>query len=149
MGLASTSKGFAYAVLEGPDRLVAWKLLRLPSRRVPKALSAALKRMQPLFVAFNMGAASAKRTRGRFFRHYARAACAADGTLLIPVKGLRSRAVRRSSKWHVAQELAVDFKELSLRVPKPRRAWESEDDRIGIFMALAAAVAAWRSFKGA
>jgi hypothetical protein len=151
MGLCSTGKGFAYAVLEGPRRLVGWKLLRLPSRKAPKALRTALRKMQPLFVAFDPRAASKKRSRGRLFRHYVAEACRLDGALLIPIRGLTTRngrGRRRATRWQIASDVAGQFKELALRLPARRRAWQSEDDRIGIFLALATAIVVWQGFAG-
>lgn len=150
MGLASTSKGFAYAVLEGPKRLVGWKLLRLSSRRVPKALGGAFRRMKPLFVAFDAEAASRKRSRGRLFKHFLETACTSDGTLILHVDGRGAPAPKRKrrSNWEIASGLAAQFTELAWRLPAKRLPWQSQDDRIGVFLALAAALSAWNTFTG-
>lgn len=46
----------------------------------------------------------------------------------------------RATKQMIAQTLARHFPELRFKLPKPRKAWESEDERMSIFDALALAV---------
>lgn len=46
----------------------------------------------------------------------------------------------RATKQMIAQTLVRHFPELRFKLPKPRKAWESEDERMSLFDALALAV---------
>lgn len=46
----------------------------------------------------------------------------------------------RATKQMIAQTLVRHFPELRLKLPKPRKPWQSEDERMSIFDALALAV---------
>ena len=70
LGIASTAKGFAYAVTEGSERLVSSGLLRIASRGVPKALERLFIRLRPLFVAFDMTASKKFPIREKMFLEY-------------------------------------------------------------------------------
>lgn len=149
IGIASTTKGFAYAVTEGPRRLVGWGLLRMSSRQVPGALTDLFSRMRPLFVSFDMAAAEKKRVRGKLFRHFLTKACESRNVMLLSSQcrhAVDAGRTRVLTKWEIATALATQFRELAHKLPDKRREWQSEDDRMGIFMALATGVAAWRNF---
>ena len=149
IGIASTTKGFAYAVTEGSKRLVSWGLLRMPSRRVPEALDDLFSRMRPLFVSFDGVAANKKRIRGRLFKHFLATTCTSRKLMLLSTECRHAVDAGRKgplTKWDIASSLAQEFRELAHKLPEKRREWQSEDDRMGIFMALATAVGAWRNF---
>ena len=77
--------------------------------------------------------------------------CEACGVMLLPIRRDQTRAlstVKPTTKWDVADAIAGWFPEIADRLPHRRKPWETEDERIGLFMALAAAVAAWESFRG-
>lgn len=147
--MASTAKGFAYAVTEGPRRLVSWGLLRTSSRKVPVHLERVFKRMRPLFVAFDDADVERKRIRGRLFAHFLRKSCSESGVLILPTLGRQAvdaGRLRPLTRCEIASALADQFRELAHKLPEKRKPWQSEDDRMGIFMALAASVACWRNF---
>lgn len=149
-GVASTAKGFAYAVTEGPQRLVGWGLSRADSRRIPAELGRLLRRMRPLFVSFDRRAAGMKRIRGRLFSVLLLRACGAEGIMILSCEARHATSDGRRrvkvSKWQIASDLASRFREIAHKLPEKRLPWQAEDDRMGIFMALAASVAAWRNF---
>lgn len=152
LGLASTTRGYAFATTEGPRRLVHYGLLRIPPTRnaATKSLGTLFQRTRPLFVAFEVEAAGRKRTRGRLFGAAVVQACDAHGIMLLSIESTRTKSlstVSRPSKWHVAEAVAKLFPEVGGKLPAQRKPWQSEDDRVGIFMALAVAVAAWEDFR--
>ncbi len=152
VGFASTTRGFAFVVTEGPRRLVDWGLHRLPSRTaaVTEALELVLNKARPLFVAFDGEGARLKRIRGKRFGKAVTKSCETAGVMILPVSSDDIQAFAdapRPTKWHVAVGVSKLFPEIVGKLPAKRKPWQSEDDRIGLFMALAAAVAGWDSFK--
>ena len=152
LGLASTTRGFAFATTEGPRRLVDYGLERIPptTRGAVKGLDNLLRRTRPLFVAFEHEATLNKRARGQRFGEAVTKACDTHGIMILRIESERTRSLSAApnpSKWDVGDAVAKLFPEIADRLPARRKPWQSEDDRIGIFMALAAAVAAWEGFR--
>lgn len=150
LGVASTTKGFAYAVTEGPRRLVLWGMERGRGAKVSTSLTRLLQRSRPLFVAFDKLASDKKRSRGRLFSVFLDRACISPRVMILSVQAKKAVALQRLrslTKWEIAKAMATDFRELSHVLPEKRKVWKSEDDRIGVFMALATAVAAWKGFR--
>ena len=151
LGVASTTRGFAFAVTEGPRRLVTWgqRRVSLGAGKTVKAIGSVIRRARPLFVAFEKQTAEKKRHRGRLFANLLSRACDEHGVMLLDIDRERTKklsSVRKPTKWDVADALTRLFPESTRRLPPRRKAWKSEDDRIGLFMALATAVGAWESF---
>lgn len=152
LGVASTTRGFAFALTEGPRRLVVWgqRRVTLGAAKTARAIGVVLRRGRPLFVAFERQSAEKKRHRGRLFSQLLSRSCDEHGVMLLDVDRRRVErlsSVRRPTKWDIGHALAGLFPECARRLPPRRKAWQSEDDRIGLFMALAAAVGAWESFR--
>ena len=152
LGLVSTTRGFAFALTEGPRRLVTVGLRRVPLNRkgAIKALDVVLRKSSPLFVAFEREMSRRKRHRGRRFATVVTTAIKAHGILLLDIDRRQTKALsdaRRPTKWDIAAAVARMFPHIADRLPTSRKPWQSENDRIGIFMALAAAVAAWEGFR--
>ncbi len=151
LGVASTTKGFAFAVTEGPRRLVLWGMERGRGAKISASLTRLLERSRPLFVAFDKLASDKKRSRGRLFSVFLDRACVSPRVMILPVQATKAVATIQGlpirTKLDLAKALAVDFRELSHVLPEKRKVWKSEDDRIGVFMALATAVAAWNGFR--
>ena len=153
VGVVSTTHGFAYAVTEGPRHLVA-----SGQRAASPSLSDAVRRFgnviskaRPLFVAFDRDSGQRKGRRGRQFVRAVSAVCEAHGVMLIAIGRTEIRRLSkqgRPSKWDIGDIVATWFPEIASKLPPRRKPWESENDRIGIFMAIAAAVAAWEGFRG-
>lgn len=148
LGVASTTRGFAFALTEGPKRLVTWGL----RRRAPTqaAVVSTLKRIvessRPLFVAFEQEASERKGRRGKRFGKMLSAACRQYGVMIHAVDSKTVKLLAgspKASKWQVAHAVSKRFREIQHKLPQPRRAWQGEDDRIGSFLALAAALTMW------
>src|SRR5260221_10792820 len=88
LGVSSTTRGFAFAVTEGPRRLVNWELRRVPARAAAmvKSLDVILRRMRPLFVAFEGEASVKKRRRGQMVTDAVTNACDAHGIMILSVR---------------------------------------------------------------
>ncbi len=152
LGLASTTRGFAFALTEGPGRLVSWGVHRTPPSRAVamKALDGVLRRGRPLFVSFELEASRKKRHRGQMFGDVVTSACAVHGIMILTVESKHVKElanVPRPTKWDVADAIAKRFPEVAHKLPTRRKAWQSEDDRVGLFMALASAVSTWDEFR--
>jgi hypothetical protein len=153
LGLASTTHGFAYALTEGPRRLVDWKTKGVPvyGQKAVRVLDDLLIRSRPLFVAFDRGAARKKRNRGRSFGMAVKKACQARGIMILGITSQHTDSLAsrpRPNKWDVADAIVKFFPDTATNLPPRRKPWQSEDDRIGLFMALAAAVCAWEMLGG-
>lgn len=149
LGIASTIRGFAYAITEGPVCLVASATRGTPAsgERLTSAIDALLLRARPLFIAFEQ-ASGKKRDRGRWFAEALVSCCEARKIMVLTVGHEKLRgltALRRPNKWDIADVMVTRFPEIAHKLPGKRKPWQSEDDRIGVFMALAAAVCAWQS----
>jgi hypothetical protein len=141
-----TSHGFAYALTEGPDDLVDWGRVDHKSwGKLKDILHRHVERCRPLFVATDVEWMS-RSARGRTFARLLKVVCAAPGIMIlcverIPVDG------RIPTNYEVAQNAARRFPAIAGKLPKRRQAWMGVDDRIGIFLAAAAAGAAWDHFR--
>jgi len=150
--VASTTRGFAFALTEGPQRLVSWGLRRrsLSQGDVVKTLKGIVESSQPLFVAFEQEASERKGCRGRRFSKMLSAACAPCGVMVHAVESKSVQAlsaVPHPTKWQVAEAVSKRFTQIQHKLPKPRRSWQGEDDRIGSFLALAAALTLWERMR--
>jgi len=132
---------------------VDWKTKGLPDFGKPsvKILDDLLARTRPLFVAFNREATHKKRRRGRSFGVAVKRACDARGIMILAItsqhiSSLSSRM--RPNKWDIADAIVTWFPTTAGSLPLRRKPWQSEDDRIGLFMALAAAICGWEVLGG-
>lgn len=150
IGITSTSHGFAYAVLEGPTRLVDWGVYRLHSGHdaVISAFDRALVKNRPLFVALDRILSARKRLRGRLFVEAVERAALARRIMILDTDSRKATGEEKPTRWRIAAEMARRFPEVAHKLPKPRKPWQSEDDRMGLFLALAAGAVAWGQFRG-
>src|SRR5262249_35090005 len=147
-----TTRGFAFAITEGSRRLVSWGLRRIPIQggRAVTAVEDVIRDARPLFVAFDKLTSTAKRKRGRLFGGVVNTACDIHRIMILdvdPKAVARLTGNKRATKWNVAEAIVQLFPDAASRIPPRRRPWQSEDDRIGMFMALAAAITAWENFR--
>jgi len=113
-------------------------------------LSAIIRRYSPLFVACEDVQARLMKTRGRLFVDAVAKACEREGVLLLPVSRAEVRLLApttSATRHRVAVAMAEAFPELRSRLPPKRQSWRGEAPRIGVFLALAAAVATWDAFR--
>src|SRR5436305_11406411 len=148
--LDPTTKGFGYAVLELPFRLVDWGLAHVSGEKESGAVArfeALLDQFRPDVVVLEDPAAPGSRRRPRVQKLL--------GTLVetarergIEVQTLPRLAViecfsspdERATKYSITKRLAETFPELAEKMPQRRKIYQSEDERIATFDALALAV---------
>lgn len=144
-----TSRGFGYAVLEGPDELVDWGLKEArenKTRRCLNQLRGLLEQYRPLALLLEDGALSSGGRRSERVRLLlAEIADWAAGR--VAVERISRQAVKRAfaasgavSKDEIARAIARLLPELGFRLPPARRPWMSEDPRMSIFDAVAMAL---------
>lgn len=150
LGIASTIRGFAFALTEGPGCLVKVGNHATPAKgpKLDAAIDAVLVQSRPLFVAVEH-MSGRKQERFRHFSEALAGCCEAREIKLLRVgkeQMVELAGTRDVTKWMIATQMARQFPEIAHKLPARRRAWKSEDDRFGIFTSLAAAMWAWRSF---
>jgi hypothetical protein len=109
-----------------------------------------IRQARPLFVALDLERHRKQRRRGQTFAKAVDDACTANGVMLIHIKSRDTRALSdhdRPTNWHIAKALAEMIPHLDRHLPSRRRLWASEDERMGLFTSLAAAVCAWEQFR--
>jgi hypothetical protein len=150
LAIDPTTKGFAYAVFEGPDLLLDWGSTQVRLERKNalclKRVEELLRRYAPDVVVLEAydGKGSHRRRRVRSLIRSIRG--------LATRKGFRSRAfsrpeirrtfgaLGRATKHPIASEIARRFPELAPRLPQARKFYESEDERMSIFDAASLAL---------
>jgi Holliday junction resolvasome RuvABC endonuclease subunit len=139
------SRGFGYAVLEGPTRLVDWGIRNAPNdnsrallRKIHNLIS--LYRPDVIVIEDCRHVRSRRRQRVRAVITQV-AALATRGTevQLIPAALVQSvfGAGRAVTKHQIATLVAEHFPELQHRLPPVRKPWMPEDARFAIFDAVA------------
>jgi hypothetical protein len=144
------TKGFGYAVLELPFRLVEWGFARVTGDKSADAILAfekLLTRFRPDAVVIEDPEAPGSRRKARVRRligtlvKLARergiavytVARTAVLTCFAPLKG-------RATKYSVAKSLTGAFPELVEQLPLARKLWQAEHERMSVFNALAFAM---------
>lgn len=147
-----TSKGFGYVVVEsGPPLLIIdWGVAHIRSRKNAQALERIAELLgwyNPNAVVLEDWEAPGSRRRPRVRALLAAVAIFAERSGL-PAERVPRRAVRQvflqagaRTKGEIAALIAEWLPELAPRLPRPRRIWMSEDERIRIFDATALALA--------
>lgn len=145
-----THKGFGYAVFELPFQLVEWGLARITGEKHAGAVAEfkkLLDRFRPDAVVLEDVDAPGSRRRPRIRRLIESLVALARGRG-IPVTTVARSAVltcfssgeEQATKYSIAQRLVGHFPELAGQLPPPRKPWQSEDERMSVFDALALAV---------
>ena len=149
LAIDPTSKGFGYAVLEGPDELIDWGVKedrQNRNTRCLKQIAGLIERWRPdVFVV--------EEVRGKSSRRSLRVRELITETLnLAAVKGIRRFTITRPmiritfatdgvlTKHHIATDIARRFPELARRLPPLRKPWISEPARMSIFDAVSYAL---------
>jgi hypothetical protein len=142
-----STKGFGYAVFEGPSTLVDWGVKAVRGR--PKNL-ASLRKVRDLLAFYGPDVLALENHQGRGSRCAKRiqtlinliAAHAAEKRMTT---ASYSRADVRASfglttKREIAEAIVREFPELEPRLPPVRKIWMSEDVRMNIFDAASLAI---------
>lgn len=142
LALDPTTKGFAYAVLEGSTELLDWGLAQprvngdSQSLRRIKVL---LSRYEPELVVLEDGENSRRGARAKRFLAKAEALAREHGIEVRRISRTRVREVFKPSdttKHGIALEVSRLFPHLASRLPRKRKPWMSEDERMSIFDAV-------------
>lgn len=141
IGIEATSKGFCFAVIEDTERLIDWggREVKGDTSIFIDKLSGLIDRYRPdvLVIEDPAGSRKGKTVQGwlAWAEEYA------HERKIKPVavsqdEFLAYTARYGSTKHETAARLARLFPELADLVPPPRKTWESEKRRMGIFVAL-------------
>jgi len=143
-------KGFGYAVLELPLRLVDWGIARVKGEKHTGALAAfekLLDRFRPDALVLEDAEAPGSRRHPRVRRliHALVALARERGIAVFAVARTAilkcfSTADEKATKQSVAKRLAERFPELLSKLTEARKLWESVHEGMSIFDALALAV---------
>lgn len=143
-----TTRGFAYAVLEGEESLIDWGLVHVFLRTDANLLfrvEQILNRCHPDLLVVEDGRGTRRRQRARHIIKRIEELAKRRG---LPVARVSRSCVREAlkpafTKDDIALAVASIFPELGPRLPRPRdRSWKTEDERMNIFDAVSLALAA-------
>lgn len=153
LAIAPTSRGFGYAVMEGPSRLIGFgnkSILKNKNARTLVWAERFIRRYEPdVLVLPDVNAADARRARRIKQLHGQLVALVKKQNLkvkLITITQVRKRLLgdAKGNKQSLAETLAGRFPiELASRLPPKRKVWMSEDPRMDMFDAVGLAVAFW------
>jgi Holliday junction resolvasome RuvABC endonuclease subunit len=143
-----TSRGFGYVVFEGPLRLINWAVVSFKDNRGAKTLT----RIEELFQRYDPEIVAIENVKGS--RRGPRATRLLEevsghaSTHHIEVRRYSRAAVRQvfatrgaCTKHEIAALIAKSYPELFPRLPRFRKPWMPEDDRMAIFDAASFALA--------
>jgi RNase H-fold protein (predicted Holliday junction resolvase) len=150
LAIDPTSRGFGFAVLEGPAMLVDWGVRETRGQSSPLAVRKILdlvQHYQPgVLVVENCNTPGSR--RGESARRLIEAACGLAKSRRVKVARISVSAARKliadeasMSKHAIATAITERFPELASRLPPARKVYTSEPERMGIFDALAFALA--------
>jgi hypothetical protein len=142
-----TTRGFAYAVLEGPENLIDWGLVHVLVRTDANVLSRVeqiIDRCIPGLLVVEDGRGTRRRERGkRLIGGIERIARQRELPIVrVSRSRVRGLLAPAETKQEIAEALAARFPELAPRLPRPRKPWMTEDERMSIFDALSFAITA-------
>ncbi len=149
-----STRGFGYAVFEGPELLVDWGVKAVRGRQ--KNL-ASLERVRELLAFYRPdvlvledygGSGSRRAKRIQTLINLMTAHAAEERTAVASFSRSEVRACfDLTTKREIAEVLAREFPELERRLPPVRRIWMSEDARMNIFDAAALGITFFRTRK--
>ena len=147
LAIDPSTKGFGFAVLEGGKRLVDWGVARVWAQSDNEFLARVeflLVRYKPAVVVLEdvKGGRRSARTIRRIDLVTQHANRSGWRLVQVPQSALRARLRGAGSTKHeIATAIAGLFPELEPHVPRPRKPWMSEDERMNVFDAVALALA--------
>ena len=157
LGVSPNDRGFGYVVLQGPNRLVDWRVRRTPfpkNRRTIEAIGALIDLYLPTYLVFDApddGLARRALRTNLLLRAIGR--CAADrGVIPVPVPlAAVTEAfapMEANTRHEIAALLTMQFPELSPYLPPRRRLWMSESRAMSVFNATALVLAFYERGAG-
>jgi hypothetical protein len=144
-----TTKGFAYAVFEGPTSLIDWGLIYIEERKRSGRilrLTKLIERYVPDALVLEDCDRPGSRRRSSARRMILDATLVAGGNQIRTKRFPRSAIKRffsyagQARKHEIAVAIAEGFPELAPRLPRFRKIWMSEDERMSIFDAASLAL---------
>jgi RNase H-fold protein (predicted Holliday junction resolvase) len=141
-----STRGFGYALFEGPDRLVDWGTKDIRKYKPAAALQKIkelIRRYEPeVLVVEDCGHTRSRRNlRVRRLTKQMFAVARRSGIkgYALPLVAVYQQFSKRGArtKYDIASTLAGEFPALMLRLPPKRKPWQSEDSRMSIFAAAA------------
>lgn len=149
LGIDPTTYGFAYTLLEGPRTLIDWSVVHVKRPVYTNSLARLgllIGRFRPHLIAVEDLAQGTRRGEGA--RNLIRGV-----EMLGFMRHVRVRRVTRremedalqleeTTKYEIACAIADHFPELAPRLPRKRKPWMSEDERMNIFDAAGIGLAA-------
>jgi hypothetical protein len=136
------SRGFGFVVFEGPEQLVDWSVVETKEDKETRGLC----RVADLFVRYRPNVLVLEDLVGRGSRRCRRVRKLLDkierlaDKESISVRRFARAKVRRAfsdsgakTKFEIATAIAKRFPELQPRLPRFRKPWMTEDDRMSIF----------------
>jgi hypothetical protein len=147
IALDPSPRGFAYVILEVPHYLVDWGVIQAKGAASLKRLEALLARYEPeRCIIEDYTAPECRRVqhvKDFLFSLEMLALLRGMGALRVSQSVVRKHfAEAGRNKYEIARALADRFPELRPRLPRVRKPWMSEDERMNIFDALSFALAA-------
>ncbi len=149
LAIDPSTRGFGFAVLEGPARLIDWGVKEARSDKNPKAL----RLIKDLLDRYQPDVIVVEDYSGKGSRRCLRVQKLIKAILeLVSAKGISSRSFSHSkvrkvfhsfeafTKHQISKTIAQLFPELEPRLPPFRKPWMSEDYRMSIFDAVALAL---------
>ena len=149
LAIDPTCRGFGFAILEGPERLLDWGVAHARKNKRDRCLARIaelIRRYEPTVIVAEDGTAKGSRRCPRVLRLLRDVSKLAAENHIIMHSIPRSKVHRVFSedsartKYQIAKLIAAQFPELAPRLPPVRKPWMSEDDRMSIFDALAFAL---------
>lgn len=138
LAIDPTGKGFAYVLLEGRELLLDWGLAQAKHSRVNgicRRVTRLIERTRPdlLVVEEPQGSRRGSRAQGVIRTIAALGDRENVAWCMVTRAQIRRAFGRPESKYEIARAIVELFPELSHRLPPKRRAWMSEDERMGLF----------------
>jgi hypothetical protein len=153
LAIDPTTRGFAFAVMEGPRRLVDWGVKSVRPARQDRCLArvaAQIKFFAPTILVIENATGRGSRRCGRV-RQLIQDIRALAAKMRVRTRLVSRRQVKTAfapsgalTKHQIALAIAQQLPELTGRVPPCRKPWMSEDERMNLFDAVAFALTFYR-----
>ena len=155
LAVFSSTRGFGYAVFDGPKSLVDWgvKSVHCPQKNLESLLKirelTAFYRPDVVVLEDYEGAGPRRAKRIRTLINLMAAYAVEEGMSTAYFSRAAVRACfRLETKRQIADAITQEFPELQPRMPPVRRIWMSEDRRMSIFDAASLAITFFRNKVG-
>lgn len=151
LAIDPTVRGYAFAVLEGPDAIIDWGVTQVApkekNRRSLRSIEEKIISYEPEVIVLEDSGANSSRRSARVRQLINEISLIAEKRRIVRRRFSRSRVrtafrfVGKPNKQAIAKAIAERFPELRPRLPRERKPWMSEDERMNIFDAVSLALA--------